>query len=107
MSNEKIINAIKKQLEDHEKRITQLEKPLTRKGKGTSAKGTTILDMLAGLKADGFFDQPKLLADIVNKLAEEGYHYPQTSLTKPLQRAVRGKMLGRVKKEGKWAYCKR
>jgi len=106
MSNEEIVE-IKKKLEEHEKRITQLEKSPKRKEKSTSAKRTTILDMLDGLKADGFFDQPKLLADIVNKLAEEGYHYPQSSLTRPLQRATRGKMLGRLKQNGKWAYAKR
>jgi hypothetical protein len=107
MSNEDIIEKIKKQLENHEKRITQLEKPSARKEKSASTKRTTILDMLDGLKADGFFDQPKLLADIANKLAEEGYHYPQSSLTQPLQRAVRGKMLGRLRKDGKWVYAKR
>jgi hypothetical protein len=107
MSNEDIIEKIKKKLENHEKRITQLEKPPARKEKSTSTKRATILDMLDELKAGGFFDQPKLLADIANKLAEEGYHYPQSSLTKPLQRAIRGKMLGRLKKNGKWAYTKR
>lgn len=107
MSNENIIEKIKKQLENHEKRITQLEKPPTRKEKSTSTKRTTILDMIDWLKADGFFDQPKSLAEIIEKLAQEGYHYPQSSLTAPLQRAIRKRILGRLKKDGNWVYTKR
>lgn len=107
MSNEEILETLKRKLEDHEKRITQLEKPPTRKERRVSAKGRTILDMLDQLKVEGFFDQPKFLGDIVTKLAEEGYHYPQSSLTRPLQRAVRDRMLGRLKKNGKWVYVKR
>lgn len=106
MANEEIVE-IKKQLENHEKRITKLEKTPTPKAKVASAKRATILNMLDRLKADGFFDQPKSLAEIIEKLAEEGYHYPQSSLTAPLQRAIRKRILGRLKKDGNWVYTKR
>jgi len=107
MTLEDEIKEIKKKLEDHEKRIKKIEgsdKAIKRKSR---KKKETILDHLSRLKSQGFFDQPKLAKEIVEKLATEGYHYPPQSLTWSLQKAVRGGELGRIKKEKKWAYCKR
>lgn len=100
-------------LEDHEKRITNLEKSSrtteksSSKGKPASAKKMSIFNHLDRLKIEGYFDEPRSLAGIVIKLAEEGYHYPTASLTEPLQRAIRQRVLGRLKKDGKWAYVRR
>jgi len=107
MTLEDEISEIKKKLVELEKRIKNLESP----GKTTKKKGDrkklSISDRLSKLKTQGFFDQPKLTNEIVAKLATEGFHYPHSSLTWPLQNAVRIGELGRVKKQGKWAYCKR
>jgi hypothetical protein len=59
------------------------------------------------MKGERFFDKPKKLKDIVQELARRGYHYRSTSLTNPLQRALRQKKLGRVGKPGNWQYVKR
>lgn len=101
---------IKKILDNHEKRIRDLEKklkPSIRKPKKSVAERKTILDHLEYLKSEGFFDQPKKSQEIVEKLGQEGFHYAPQSMTWSLQKAVQKKVLGRVKKEKKWAYCKR
>ena len=106
MPNEEIMG-IKKKLEEHEKRIGDLENLIKGRGKRAVTKKESILDRLTNLKSEGFFDQPQTAKEIMEKLAQEGYHYPQQSLTEPLQRAVRRGVLGRIKKNKKWAHCKR
>ena len=101
---------IEKVLKDHENRLKKLEEKLSRgstpKTKSTK-KPSSVFDFLMELKDDGFFDKPKLLKDIVHELARRGYHYRTTSLTNPLQRALRQKKLGRVGKTRNWQYVKR
>lgn len=63
-----------------------------------------------GLLADeGFFTGPKSLSDIQAKLAEHGWHYPQTNLSTPLIRLVRQRRLRRLQlAEGNkrvWKYA--
>ena len=101
------VEEINKRLEDHERRIKNLEQLVKGKNKRIFTKRKSIFDHLTHLKSEGFFDQPKNLKEIVEKLAQESYHYPQQSLTEHLQRAVRQGVLGRVKKDKKWTYCKR
>lgn len=101
------IKVLKLKLENHEKRIIKLEIPDKNEKKKTIKKKESISDRLSRLKLQGFFDKPKFTTEIVQKLATVGYHYPPESLTAPLQRAVRAGELGRIKKENKWAYCKR
>jgi hypothetical protein len=45
---------------------------------------------------EGFFSEPRSLSEIQNKLAEHGWHYPQTSLSTPLIRLVRQRVLRRL-----------
>lgn len=105
------IMEIKNLLEQHEKRIESLENLIKGKSRRAVASRKSIIDHVTHLKAEGFFNEPKTVKEIVEKLAHEGYHYPQQSLTEPLQRAVRQGILGRIKKKIKnnmiWAYCKR
>lgn len=99
---------IKEILDNHERRISRLEGILKEKtARKIVSKKKSILDLLIELKNEGFFKQPKYLKDIVDKLASRGYHYQSSSLTNPLQRAVRNRILGRIKKKGKWAYVER
>lgn len=105
-SNEEITK-IKKKLEEHEKRIEDLEKSFKSGRKKLVTKRKFIRDHLTYLKSEGFFDEPRIVKQIVEKLAEEGYHYPPESLTASLQRTIKKGVLGRIKKNGKWAYCKR
>lgn len=110
MTLEKEILKIKGILEEYDKRISALEKKI----KGATQKTVTkkkvpksISDHLEFIKSKGFFDKPRTTSEIVERLGQEGYHYPPQSLTWSLQKTVQNKMLGRIKKDRKWAYCKR
>jgi hypothetical protein len=104
------LEKIKKTLEDHEKRILKIES-VGKKSIGQinkqSGKHKTIPELLIELKQSSFFNQPRFVSDIVEKLAENGHHYSGHSLTYALLDAVRTKSLGRIKKEKKWMYVKR
>ena len=106
MANEEIVE-IKKKLAEHAKRIEDLENLVQAGSKRVAVKRKSISDHLTHLKSEGFFDQPQTTKEIVERLAQEGYHYLPQSLTWSLQRAIRQGVLGRIKKSGKWAYCKR
>ena len=101
------IDKIKKILIDHEKRIKFLEGKKSSKIFSKPTKTTSIMSLLMGLKVDGFFDKPRYLKDIVAELARRGYHFMPSSLTEPLRRALRNKVLGRIGKSGKWQYVRR
>lgn len=104
------LEKLKKTIKDHEKRISKLESMITEssgKSKKTTGKRKSIIDLFVELKDSKFFNKPQFLNQIVDKLAEMGYHYSASSLTEPLQRAVRQRILGRIKKDGKWAYVSR
>lgn len=107
MTSDEEIKQIIKKLEDHERRIENLEKLVKGGAKKVIPERKYISDHFTFLKSEGFFDQPRTITEIVEKLAKEGYHYSPQSVTAPLQRAVRKGVLGRIKKENKWAYCKR
>lgn len=105
---EREIAEIKNILKEYETRIESLEKLFAgAKRKKITTEKKSILDHFVDLKSSGFFDSPKTLKEIVDRLAQESFHYSQQSLTEPLQRAVRQKILGRLKRDGKWGYCKR
>ncbi len=70
-------------------------------------KSTNATDFVLELREQGFFDKPKTLAAIKDKLAENGLIYPITSLSGVVLAQVRKKNLGRVKEEGRWAYVRR
>lgn len=100
---------VEKILKDHESRLKELEGKLTNKSRSKGQFNETpssVFDYILELKDEGFFDKPKVLKDIVSELARRGYHYRSTSLTNPLQRAVRQKKIGREGVKGKWQYVK-
>jgi hypothetical protein len=79
------------------------KQPSAKPGKRLSSATDAILE----LNAEGFFDKPKALADIKQKLAEEGMIYPVTTLSGVVLPLVRRRQLGRVKKDGRWSYVSR
>jgi len=104
------IGDIKKILDKHEKRISDLEKLLTgnkpfefRKKKGK----TSIIDLIIEVREEGFFDKPRFRDDIVKKFEELGHIYGGDSLNSPLSKALKSRILGRKKINGKWGYVKR
>jgi len=83
------------------------------RGRASSAnrKGSKRLpsatDAILELKEEGFFDKPKGLADIKDKLASQGMIYPLTSLSGVVLGFVRRRVLGRVKENNRWCYVTR
>jgi hypothetical protein len=57
---------------------------------------TSLADRIESLAVEGFFAEPKSLAEIQAKLAECGWHYPQANLSTPLVRLVRQRRLRRL-----------
>jgi hypothetical protein len=64
-------------------------------------------DAILELKEEGFFNKPKGLADVKEKLASQGMIYPLTSLSGVVLGLVRRRSLGRVKEDGRWCYVTR
>lgn len=81
-----------------------------RKGPSESKRGKHLPSMRDGileLKEEGFFNKPKGLADIKEKLASLGMIYPVTSLSGTVLSLVKRRALGRVKEKGRWCYVAR
>jgi hypothetical protein len=56
------------------------------------------------LHQSGFFDEKRSLPQVQEKLEAEGHIYPQSSLSTPLIRLVRSRVLRRLKEDGAWVY---
>jgi len=106
MSN---LSELKKNVKDHEERISKLEN-LAHKKPSKLQKNkdkTTIMDLFIELKKESFFDKPRFRDDIVKKLEEMGHIYSGDSLNSRLIKAVKSRILGRKRIDGKWGYVKR
>lgn len=110
--SEKII----KLLEEQGRKLDEIKKLLSspKRGKKStketvskSTSKTSVTGLIEELKQDHFFDNPRSLKEIQMELQKLNYHYAVTSLTNPLQRLVRQRVLGRILKKGRWAYVKR
>lgn len=64
----------------------------------------TPINLIADLIDGGFFKKPRELSAIKNALAEQGYHYPVTSLSPTALRLVRKRQLRRIKEKKRWLY---
>jgi len=64
----------------------------------------TPINLIADLIDGGFFKKPRELSAIKNALAEQGYHYPVTSLSPTALRLVRKRQLRRIKDKKRWLY---
>lgn len=63
--------------------------------------------LILELKSEGFFDKPKSITEVRDKLQEKAYYYPLSSLSPALIRLVKLREIGRLKREGKWWWVKR
>ncbi|MBZ5703541.1 MAG: hypothetical protein LAN84_17050 [Acidobacteriia bacterium] len=73
----------------------------------TGKRLPSATDAILELKEEGFFDKPKALAEVKDKLASQGMIYPLTSLSGVVLGLVRRRRLGRVKEDGRWSYVSR
>lgn len=91
-------------------------KPSRRAAKATSNDGDTVqranktstVGRILVLREEGFFKNPKSIAEVCDELASHGWHYPQSALSGPLQTSVQRRELRR-KRESKgnkkiWVY---
>jgi hypothetical protein len=60
--------------------------------------------LLAELAEDNFFKEKRTIGDVRKKLEQEGHIYPQTSLSAPLLRLTRSKVLRRIRDKDGWVY---
>ena len=111
----KTINDIQKILIDHEKRISQIEKP---KEKGNPVKskewyrpGSTI-EKVVLLINEGFFNKTKTITELIAKLKSKDYHMNSSDLTLPMRKIVRKGLLEKTKTNSDnsvskvWVYVK-
>jgi len=61
------------------------------------------------LISEGYFDEPKQLAEVVSQLKREGRHYPKQTISMGLLNLVRERLLVRLEEEGSknWKYVVR
>lgn len=110
----KDLKEINKILQDHERRLSILEKKeeiVDKKESWYKSGGTA--DKLVKLISEGFFNKPKNLTEIISELETKDYHLKASDLTLPLRRIVRKGLLRKTKKMAdgtiskKWLYVKK
>lgn len=62
----------------------------------SSRPASSLSSRVGVLVEEGFLDEPRSLSEIQRKLAEHGWHYPQSNLSTPLIRMVRQRELRRL-----------
>ncbi len=106
---------LRKILDDHERRISELEGKRAYNNKTNSLNwykhGSTI-DKIVTLINEGFFNKAQKIANIVSELKNRDFHLKAPDLTLPLRKIVRKGLLKRTKvlpdesKAKKWHYIK-
>jgi len=87
----------------------QRNTPRQREAASTGATPNSCAGRMLFLKGEGFFKSQRSIADIRVELKKNGWHYPVTSLSGPLQSLVQKRQLRRENAEGEkgrkgWKY---
>jgi len=98
-------------IQDHEERISRLEKAIFEEKVEPKAK-PEFKGLSGGIEyliSKGFLDIPKSVKGIQDELKKEGYHYPYESLNKILSVDFmsKRKVLTRIKEDNVWKYVVR
>ena len=114
----KSIEEINKIVQNHERRISALEKPRVKKNtvvplgiKSRYKPGSTIEKILSLISAK-FFDRPRTIKNIISELKNKDIHMKASDLTLPLRKIVRKDLLKRTKENAdgsaskNWLYVK-
>jgi len=99
-----IISQIKRLLMELEK---SLDATPVSKGKITSKKPRGLTGEIFGLIQEGFFNEPRSLSEIQEKLRAEGIKKNSSELMRPLLQLIKKKFLERNKIEKKYKYQRR
>jgi hypothetical protein len=88
-----------------QKKVTgRKKKTAGRTGKGTAPSRKGPQTLIAEFVEEGYFKSKRTIADIQKKLEQGGHIYAQTSLSPPLLRLTRKKVLRRIKDKKGWVY---
>ena len=87
--------------------VAQVNKDALTSRKSQSRSKTGPIGLIKELKFEGFFDTPKVIGEIKQKLEEKGHYYALGSLSPALIRLLRRGEIGRLKQEGKWTWVRR
>jgi len=101
------IEKLKKIIQEHEDRISKLEKPFsgekTEKPKKSNYTGTG-----GGIRLlidNGFLDTPKFVSEIVAEMKREGYYHDMPTIDSALRKTfLKNRTLQRIKEGKKWKY---
>jgi septation ring formation regulator EzrA len=91
------INGLQKVLEDHEKRISVLEKQSSKIKRRVKKKG--LRDIIDSLISQKYFKQKRTIKDVANELTKRGYNVHTTDISGPLRDLVRSDKLKREKEK--------
>lgn len=86
-------------------KLASRTKNTTKKSDNFKKRGP--FNFIQELKNEGFFKEKRSLQQVQKKLEEKGHIYAMTSMSAPLLRLVRKKILGRVQDKGIWCYVDR
>jgi len=105
------IYEIEKAIQDHEKRISELEKTISVE-KVKPKRKQEFKGLSGGIEfliSKGFLDSPKSVKEVQEELRKEGYHYPYESINKILyvNFMTKRKILTRLKENDVWKYVVR
>ncbi len=108
-----LMDDVQETLNDLAARVEKLEKVVfPESGDRPVIRKESYEGLTGGIKmliANGFFDQPKAIAEIIGELNREGYYNTHAGVASTLLITFVGKQktLTRIQKSGKWAYVKR
>ena len=101
------IEKLKKTIQDHEDRISKLEKPFSEK-KTEKPKKSNFTGVSGGIRLlinNGFLDTPKFVSEIVAEMKREGYYHDMPTVDSALRKSfLKNRTLQRIKEEKKWKY---
>lgn len=87
--------------------VTAKKGKLSKKEKIKKQKKGGPLGRILELREENFFNKPRGITEIKQKLEEKTHYYPLSSLSPALIRLVRKQELRRLKKGGKWVWVKK
>ena len=102
------IEELKKTIQEHEDRISQLEKKLSTETIKSKPKKSNYSGPTGGVRMlidNGFLDTPKFVSEIVDEMKREGYYHDLPTIDSALRKSfLKNKTLQRIKEGNKWKY---
>ena|SRR3989344_1610280 len=106
------MEGINKTIEEHEKRIKRLEEVIFTKKDTIKPSNKNYKGLAGGIRlliANGFFNEPKSVKEVMTEMKREGYHYTQTGVASTLSETFTKsqKILNRIDENKVWKYVLR